>query len=153
MTTLEVTAYTGIGPGASDINVTECKVMQSKAGGDYLRWEFTDAQGKTASANSSVEMTPGNKTGKWFAALTGKPTEVEQSRDLREVIGKPGTIMVELNAEGYPKVLALTGRQSSVKSPVKPMHEGMEQDEPSTPPKSLLARIDAHAAESDDLPF
>ena len=140
MTTLEVTAYTGIGPGASDINVTDCKVMQSKAGGDYLRWEFTDAQGKTASANSSVEMTPGNKTGKWFAALTGKATEVGQSRDLREVIGKPGTIMVELNAEGYPKVLALTGRQSSVSSPVRPL-ENVELPEK------------ADTGPHDDLPF
>jgi hypothetical protein len=109
---LEVTAYTGIEPGIHDINVTDCKTMTAKAGGEYLRWEFTRADGKTTSANSSVEMTPGNKTGKWFAALTGTPTIVGQTRSIGEVIGKAGTIVVELNAEGFTKVIALTGRQA-----------------------------------------
>src|SRR6185369_18011752 len=60
---LEVTAYTGLGPGPHDVNVTGLSIKTAKAGGDYLRWEFTDATGKTASANTSKEMTPGNKTG------------------------------------------------------------------------------------------
>ena len=126
---LEVTAYTGLGAGVHQINVTGCEVKPAKAGGTYLRWEFTDATGKTASANSSVEMTPGNKTGKWFAALTGKPTEVGQSRALTEVIGRPGTIVIEINPEGYPKVIALTPRLEGVAKAHKPVAETVAADE------------------------
>ena len=125
---LEVTAYTGLGAGVHQISVTGCEVKPAKAGGTYLRWEFTDATGKTASANSSVEMTPGNKTGKWFAALTGKPTEVGQSRALTEVIGRPGTIVIEINPEGYPKVIALTAREASPTAH-KPVAETVAADE------------------------
>ena len=111
---LEVTAYTGLGPGVHEINVTSLTVKQAKAGGDYLRWEFTDTHGKTASANTSKEMTPGNKTGKWYAALTGRPTVIGEQRSLQEVLGRPGTIVIEVNDEGYPKVIALTARSASV---------------------------------------
>ncbi len=111
--TLNVTAYTGIGPGIHEVSVTALDIKTAKAGGDYLRWEFTDAKGNTTSANSSMEMTPGNKTGKWYAALTGKPTEVGQARALTEVMGKPATIVVELNPEGFPKVIALTARSAA----------------------------------------
>ncbi len=117
--TLHTTAYTGIGPGVHNVNVTGLDIKQAKAGGDYLRWEFTDEQGRTTSANSSTEMTPGNKTGKWFAALTGKPTTVGEDRQLSEVIGRPATIVIELNPEGYPKVIALTAREATAKA-VKP---------------------------------
>jgi hypothetical protein len=125
---LEVTAYTGLGDGVHAIAVTAVERKTAKAGGDYLRWEFTDANGKTASANSSVEMTPGNKTGKWFAALTGKPTVVGESRALTEVIGAPGTIVIEINPEGYPKVIALTARQAAPKVH-KPVAETVAADE------------------------
>ncbi len=111
--TLNVTAYTGMGPGQHDVNVTGVSVKTAKAGGEYLRWEFTDADGKTASANTSKEITPGNKTGKWFATLTGTPTEVGQARQLAEVLGAGATIEIELNDEGYPKVTNLIGRRSA----------------------------------------
>lgn len=138
---LEVTAYAGIGPGVKQVAVTNLEVRAAKAGGDYLRWEFTDRDGKTGSANSSVEMTPGNKTGKWFAALTGRPTVVGEKRSLSEVIGKWCTIVVELNPEGYPKVIALTEPEGSApKSPVKPLDE-------SAPPPTPLGVV------TDELPF
>ncbi len=138
---LNVTAYTGIGPGIHEVNVTGLDIKTAKAGGDYLRWEFTDAKGNTTSANSSMEMTPGNKTGKWFAALTGKPTEVGQSRALTEVIGKPAAIVVELNPEGFPKVVALAASDRKAKG-VKPFSEGAAKAE------------EQHAVqESDELPF
>jgi hypothetical protein len=133
---LEVTAYTGLGAGVHSVAVTDCKVMPAKAGGTYLRWEFADHTGRTASANSSVEMTPGNKTGKWFAALTGKPTEVGQSRALTEVIGRPGTIVIEINPEGYPKVIALTAREAAPKA-----H------------KPVIETVAAAEALPDELPF
>lgn len=120
--TLHVTAYSGLGPGVHQVAVTDLKVAKAKAGGDYLRWEFTDREGKTASTNSSVEMTPGNKTGKWFAALTGRPTEIGQDRQLSEVIGHWCTIVIELNPEGFPKVIALTEAQGNAPtSPVRPV--------------------------------
>jgi len=109
---LDVTAFTGLGEGSHDIVVTGLEKRSAKAGGEYLRWEFSDRDGKTASANSSIEMTPGNKTGKWFASLTGKPTVVGESRQMAEVIGRPGSIMVEINPEGYPKVVALVARKA-----------------------------------------
>ena len=109
--TLDVTAFTGLGEGIHQVVVTGVTRKIAKAGGDYLRWEFIDSDGKTASANTSVEMTPGNKTGKWFASLTGVPTTVGQSRQIAEVVGKACTIVVEINAEGYPKISALTARQ------------------------------------------
>jgi hypothetical protein len=141
---LNVTAYTGIGPGVHEVNVTACEVKTAKAGGDYLRWEFSDAKGNTTSANSSMEMTPGNKTGKWFAALTGKATEVGQSRALTEVIGKPATIVVELNPEGFPKVIALTARASTARAH-KPVAESIQT--PTTTPQG------DGGTEDDQLPF
>lgn len=113
---LEVTAFTGLGPGIHDVVVTGLERKIAKAGGDYLRWEFSDNDGKTSSANSSVEMTPGNKTGKWFAALTGRPTVVGEKREITEVIGRPCTIVQELNPDGFPKIIALTARQATVAS-------------------------------------
>ena len=139
---LEVTAYSGIGPGIHQAAVTALDTKQAKQGGDYLRWEFTDRDGKTLSANSSVEMTPGNKTGKWFAALTGRPTIVGEKRAISEVIGHWCTLVVELNQEGYPKVIALTEAQLQPTSPVKPLETGAQKAE----------RIHA-AQEGDDLPF
>jgi hypothetical protein len=91
-----------------------------------------------------MEMTPGNKTGKWFAALTGKVTEVGQSRALTEVIGKPATIVVELNPEGFPKVIALTARASTVKA-AKPVAESIQT--PTTTPQG------DGGTEDDQLPF
>jgi hypothetical protein len=140
---LNVTAYTGIGPGIHEVNVTALDIKTAKAGGDYLRWEFTDAKGNTTSANSSMEMTPGNKTGKWFAALTGKATEVGQSRALTEVIGAPATIVVELNPEGFPKVIALTARASAAKA----AKTFAQIDAPMTTPQG------DGGTEDDQLPF
>ena len=142
---LNVTAYTGIGPGVHAVNVTALDIKTAKAGGDYLRWEFTTEDGKTTSANSSMEMTPGNKTGKWFAALTGKATEVGQSRALTEVIGKPATIVVELNPEGFPKVIALTAR-TSPKRTQRPVAETVADSE-----AQVVEAPDE--AVSDELPF
>ena len=142
---LEVTAYTGIGPGIHDVTVTAVTQKNAKAGGVYLRWEFTRDDGKVTSDNTSVEMTPGNKTGKRFATLTGKPTEVGQARSLTEVVGKPCTIVTELNDEGYPKIVALTARE------VKPTR--------SKPAALSVAESEAPVKEapdealSDELPF
>lgn len=142
---LEVTAYTGLGPGPHDVNVTALSVKTAKAGGDYLRWEFTDAAGKTASANTSKEMTPGNKTGKWYAELTGRQTVVGEQRSLGEPIGKPCTIFIENNAEGYPKVVSLIGRPSSTPSHA-PVGETVAKSESGTPRSG-------DEALSDELPF
>ncbi len=146
---LNVTAYTGIGPGIHEVNVTGLDIKTAKAGGDYLRWEFTDAKGNTTSANSSMEMTPGNKTGKWFAALTGKATEVGQSRALTEVIGAPATIVVELNPEGFPKVIALTARTSPKKAAHTPAALSVAQSE------GAAKAEQQHAIQErdDELPF
>jgi len=113
VTTLEVTAYTGLGGGAHDVVITDVTVKKAKAGGDYLRWEFRDTDDKQASANTSLEVTPGNKTGKWIGAVTGRPVVVGEKRDTAEVIGRPAAIFIEINAEGYPKVISVTGRQAS----------------------------------------
>jgi len=138
---LDVTAFTGLGEGSHDIVVTGLEKRSAKAGGEYLRWEFSDRDGKTASANSSIEMTPGNKTGKWFASLTGKPTVVGESRQMAEVIGRPGSIMVEINPEGYPKVVALVARKAD-KRTVQPFAEAAQKAE------------QQHAIqEGDELPF
>ena len=143
---LDVTAFTGLGEGSHDVVVTGLDKKAAKAGGEYLRWEFSDRDGKTASANSSVEMTPGNKTGKWFASLTGKPTVIGESRQMAEVIGKPGTILVEINPEGYPKVIALVARQAAP-SGRKPTGETVAAS------KGVSVAPAAPQATSDDLPF
>ena len=140
--TLEVTAFTGLGPGPHDVVVTDVTVKVAKAsGGEYLRWEFANKDGRTTSTNAPKEMTPGNKTGKWFAELTGRPTVVGEQRQLAEVIGRPCSIFIELNPEGYPKVVGLTARKADP-SPVKPLREATEN------------AAKQHAAqEGDDLPF
>ncbi len=135
---LEVTAYTGLGPGIHEIHVTGLSVKTAKAGGDYLRWEFTAADGKTASANTSKEITPGNKTGKWYAALTGRPVQIGEQRALTEPIGKAGTIVIEVNDEGYPKVIALTGRESTPAAHppvIETIQAAEQQDEPLPTPE------------------
>lgn len=137
---LEVTAYAGLGPGIHDVNVTGLEQKTSKVGGPYLRWEFTDGEGKTTSSASSVEMTPGNKTGRWFATLTGRPTVVGEKREIHEVIGKPCTIVQELNAEGYPKITSLLPRQSSAQSPVRPL-------------ETTESVVERQSAPTDELPF
>jgi len=142
---LEVTAYTGMGPGTHECVVTGLTVKTAKAGGEYLRWEFTDAQGKTASANTSKEMTPGNKTGKWYASLTGRPTVIGENRAIGEVIGKPAIIEIQLNDEGYPKVTTLLGRHGTVASH-PPVGETVAQSESGTPRSG-------DEGLSDDLPF
>lgn len=141
--TLNVTAFTGLGPGSHDVNVTNCEVkIAKKTGSQYLLWEFTDADGKTTSAASSVEMTPGNKTGRWFAALTGKPTIVGENRQIAEVIGAPATIFLELNADGFPKVAALTGREATPR-----------RHAPANVTPAESAAVQHALQEGDDLPF
>jgi hypothetical protein len=112
MAVLEVTAYTGLGAGPHDVVITDVLVKVAKAGGDYLRWEFADKNDNKASVNTSKDITPGNKTGKWMGAVTGRPVVVGERRDTDELIGKPASIFIEINAEGYPKVISVTGRQA-----------------------------------------
>jgi len=113
---LEVTAYTGLGAGPHEVVVTDVTVKKAAGtGGQYLRWEFRNKDDKQTSANTSLEVTPGNKTGKWLGAVTGRPVVIGESRDTAEVIGKPAAIFIELNAEGYPKVISVTGRQADAR--------------------------------------
>lgn len=152
--TLDVTAFTGLGAGIHDVNVTGLERKVAKAGGDYLRWEFADREGHTTSANSSVEMTPGNKTGKWFAALTGRPTVVGESRQMAEVIGRPCTIVIELNAEGYPKILALTARQADPRVVPSFAQTNTVNQETAQPLNAAETAQQQHAIqEGDELPF
>lgn len=132
--TLDVTAtaYTGLGPGPHDIVVSGIERKQAKAGGDYMRWEFTDAEGNSGSANTSADLTPGNKTGRWYSALTGRVVEVGKNYSLAECIGKPGSIFIELNAEGYPKVISVTARTAKPKK-VMPVLEAEAQLHDDTP--------------------
>ena len=156
MTTLEVTAYTGLGAGAHEVVVTDVTVKKAVAtGGEYLRWEFRDSDDKAASANTSLEVTPGNKTGKWFSALTGRPVVIGEKRDTAEVIGKPASIFIELNREGYPKVISVTGRQADPRT-VQSFAQSQTPAYADTP--GTKADVDAAAAqhavqEGDGLPF
>ena len=145
--TLNVTAFTGLGAGPHDVWVTDVSVKTAKAGGNYLRWEFRDADDHQASANTSEEMTPGNKTGKWFAALTNRPTVVGEQRHISEVIGKPASIFIEINAEGYPKVTGLTSRVPTVINRTATA-EAIANSEATEQAKEQHA-----AQEGDELPF
>ena len=140
---LTVRAYSGLGPGAHDVVVTDCKEKVSeKFGGTYLRWEFTDEAGDSTSANTAAVLTPGNKPGKWFAAVTGRPTVVGEDREASEVIGKPCSIFIEENAEGYAKVISVTPR--TAKAPRR-------QTANLTPAEN--AAVQHALQEGDDLPF
>ena len=138
---VRATAYTGLGPGAHKVSVTGIERKVAKAGGDYFRWEFTDEQGNTASANTSATLTPGNKTGKWYANLTGEVVQVDGDYDLSRCIGKPADIFIELNPEGFPKVISVVGRLATVRN--------------ATPTAEAIAKAE-HAkqeGDTDDLPF
>lgn len=124
--TLNTRAYTGLEPGQHDVAVTALEPKTAKAGGRYLRWTFTDRNGDSVTANTAIDLTPKNATGKWFASLTGRPTVVGEPREIYEVIGKAATIEVEENADGYPKVVNLMGRQAA-NSPVKPLVEATQK--------------------------
>ncbi len=145
---LEVTAYTGLGPGPHDVVVTGLTRKTAQAGGEYLRWEFSDRDGKTTSANSAIEMTPGNKTGKWFATLTGRPTVVGERRDPQEVIGKPCSIFLELNSEGFTKVVGLTARVAKM-----PSHKPAAETVNAASAAEQHAIQEGEAVVADDLPF
>lgn len=143
---LEVTAYSGLGPGPHDINVTGLEVKASKrTGASYLRWEFTDAEGKTATENSSIEITPGNKTGRWIASLTGRPIVVGESVDTSIVLGLPGSIFIE-EQDGYPKVISVQGRSST------PTHHNVSESIQTPNPVRSASPVAAAPAAGSVLP-
>lgn len=119
-------------PGAYQAVCTQCDKKPAKDGsGDFRVWEFTlrDGTGRTVNASSSLSTTQKSKGGKWLAALLGHAPQVGETV---EPVGKPCTIIVELNDDGYERVAMVTAPgDAPAQSPVKPMYEGMEQDEAS----------------------
>ena len=114
-----------ISPGAYQAVCTDVETRTSKADGSEFRvWTFslTDGSGRTVSASSSLLTSPNSKGGKWIAALIGRiPTEGESV----EPVGRACTILVELNADGYERVTAVTApSEPAAKSPVKPVDDG-----------------------------
>lgn len=142
--TLNTRAYTGLEPGQHDVAVTALEPKTAKAGGRYLRWTFTGRNGDSVTANTAIDLTPNNSTGKWFASLTGRPTVVGELREIHEVIGRAATIEVEETPEGYPKVVNLMGRQTT-SSPVKPLVEATQ--------KAAEQHALQENEDSGDLPF
>ena len=142
----EVTAYVpSVQPGAYQAVCTAVEQKTAKDGsGDFRVWEFTlrDGSGRTVTSSSSILTTPGSKGGKWLAALLGHVPAVGETV---EPVGKPCTIIVELNDAGYERVAMVTvPADAAPVSPVKPA----EKDEPvdKTPEN-------ASKADPDELPF
>lgn len=109
MPVIEATKYDGLGPDIYDARVMSIEVKQAKAGGDYLRIVFAAEEGGEISGNTAYSITPGNKTGRWYTAITGTPIVEGTRYDLDDLLGKRCRIVVELNPEGYPKVASVTG--------------------------------------------
>lgn len=143
---LTVAAYTGLGPGPHDVAVTGIELLKSKMGGQYLQWEFTDAEGKTTKANSAAEITPGNKTGKWYQAVTGKTITVGQDVDIEDVIGCAASIFIEEQPDGFGKVISVQGRTRSAKA-AQPVAEQVYAAEQPVQPAAVGPTV------KDDLPF
>lgn len=134
-----------VAPGVYQATVTDCreKAATKDPTNIFRVWEFTlrDGSGRTVGASSSLSTTAKSKGGKWIAALRGgRALEVGETF---EPIGQPCTIVVALNDDGYEFVETVAAPEGAVPvSPVRPMHEGMEQDEkPAT------------KGTPDDLPF
>lgn len=144
---IEATAYTGLGPGPHDVTVTGVEVKAARVtGAPYLQWEFTDAEGNTTKTNTSTDFTPGNKTGRWYSALTGRTIVVGETYDTDDLIGKPASIYIELNAEGYTKVISVNARQVSPKKRTATA-EAVANSEATNEAATL------HAVQEDELPF
>lgn len=106
---MKVAKYDGLGPDIYDAVVGAVTPKKAQAtGAPYLRWEFVTSDGDI-SANSSAVITPGNKTGKWYSAITGLALVEDMDIEMQDCVGKPCRIVVELNPEGYPKVSSVTG--------------------------------------------
>jgi hypothetical protein len=150
--TLEVKAYSGLGPGEHDVTVTDCKITQSKRfGGDYLRWEYTDDAGRTITENSSTDITPGNRTGKRFSALLGKPVEVGEHYAPADVIGRPAKIFVEMDGD-YPKVVMLVARKATAAHRTASA-EAVANSEGTQKAADLKAGQEGDPTDPDALPF
>ena len=147
---IEATAYTGLGPGPHDVTVTGVEVRMSKTfGGTYLQWEFTDADGNTTKANTSTDFTPGNKTGRWYSALTGRTIVVGETYDTDDVIGKPASIYIELDAvTQFTKVISVNARQVTPKRSRTAAAEAVANTEATKEAATLHA-----VQEEDQLPF
>ena len=113
-----------------------CTDVQEKAAKDdpaniFRTWEFTlrDGSGRTVGASSSIQTTPKSKGGKWLAALLGRVPAVDETVD---PVGKPCTIIVAIkDTTGYEYVETVApSQEAAAASPVRPVYEGMEQDEP-----------------------
>lgn len=133
----EITAYVpSVAPGVYQAVCTSVEKRAAKDGsGDFRVWEFTlrDGTGRTVSASSSMSTTPKSKAGKWLTTLIGHAPAVGETV---EPVGKPCTIVVELNEDGYERIAAVSApSEAAPASPVKPMHEGMGEDEPQKIPE------------------
>lgn len=136
----EIKAYVAnVKPGVYQAVCTGVETRSAKDGsGDFRVWEFTlrDGTGRTVSASSSMSTTPKSKGGKWLAGLLGKAPQVGQTV---EPVGQACTIVVELNDDGYERVIAVTApADAATPSPVKPadVDNGGFADLEADPPKA-----------------
>ena len=138
-----VTGYTpDIEPGTYQAVLTDLTTRESKDGGEYRHWEFalTDGSARSVGANSSMYLSPKSKGGKWLTAIMGRA--LVEGENI-EPVGRPCTISVILNDNGFPTVEAVMGPiGKGPQSPVKPLETGAEKAE----------RIHAEQ-EGDALPF
>ena len=147
--------------GCADKTLTD-----KDSGEEVVRWlwrfqELSDptTAGEISKFTGTSMQSPNSNAYRMAAGILGhKP---QPGDDTEKHVGDVYDVTYGPNQAGNLAIILVTAvKDQSVATttnpaaaPKAPMHEGMEQDEPSTPPKSLLARIDAHAAESDDLPF
>src|SRR4026208_2564593 len=123
---LEIKAYTpSVQPGPYQAVCTAVDVRSAKDGsGDFRVWEFTlrdntGSTGRRSASCASSAATRRAKGGKGLAPLLGHAPTVGETV---EPVGKACTILVELNEDGYERVIAVAAPEGApAVSPVRPV--------------------------------
>jgi hypothetical protein len=110
--TFEISEYIPtVQPDVYDAVCTNIEIIPPKGTNtEYRRWTFSLLDGRTVPGTTSMQNTPGSKAGKWAAALAGRTLVVG---DKPVLIGAPCKIVVELNDNGYERVINVLPRQAA----------------------------------------
>lgn len=92
----------GVPPGTYKASFSDFNAELETSNGKAIRWAFKTDDGRTVSGISDRESPPTtkNKTGRWLAAISGKPLAAGTSVDPSEHIGKQYLLIVSDGGNG-----------------------------------------------------
>jgi hypothetical protein len=110
---------TDIPNGTYPAKLKSVETKTSAAFGDFRAWDFELDSGSIVGGGSSMATGSKSKGGRWIMALLGrKPEKGEKVGS--EIIGKPCLVVVEEDANGWPKVTGVLPPLSAQDAPGRP---------------------------------